>query len=156
MLLLNRRKPSNGGFVPFRVTIELRKEPSSLFSHQEPCLLLTQSDYSRAQHTEKYIQDRVAAELAKLERETLKKFKDTTDKSLETSSYEGPSVSGANDKIADLTKRLQDNISKAKVQTSDEFNSAREQVIKCLRDNEGRSLNCWDEVQQFRKLANEL
>ncbi|RLV85706.1 MICOS complex subunit MIC19 [Meyerozyma sp. JA9] len=116
----------------------------------------TQSDYSRAQHTEKYIQDRVAAELAKLERETLKKFKDTTDKSLETSSYEGPSVSGANDKIADLTKRLQDNISKAKVQTSDEFNSAREQVIKCLRDNEGRSLNCWDEVQQFRKLANEL
>ncbi|XYA00115.1 hypothetical protein QA089_002650 [Meyerozyma guilliermondii] len=116
----------------------------------------TQSDYSRAQHTEKYIQDRVAAELAKLERETLKKFKETTEESLETSSYEGTSVSGANDKIADLTKRLKDNISKAKVQTSDEFNSAREQVIKCLRDNEGRSLNCWDEVQQFRKLANEL
>lgn len=86
----------------------------------------------------------------------MKKFKETTEESLETSSYEGTSVSGANDKIADLTKRLKDNISKAKVQTSDEFNSAREQVIKCLRDNEGRSLNCWDEVQQFRKLANEL
>lgn len=126
------------------------------FSHSYPFPPLTQSDYSRAQHTEKYIQDRVAAELAKLEKDALKQFRDTTEESLQTGSDDGPSVAGANDKIAALTKRLQDNLSLAKVKTSDEFKASRENVLKCLRDNEGRSLNCWDEVQQFRKLAEEL
>lgn len=94
--------------------------------------------------------------MAKLEKEALTKFKDTTEKALETDSDNKFSVASANDKIASLTKKLQDNVSLSKVQTSDDFKTARELVLKCLRENEGKSLNCWDEVERFRKLANEL
>lgn len=60
------------------------------------------------------------------------------------------------DKISKLTSLLEENIKLAKVDVSAEVKAAREAVIACLKDNKGRSLNCWDEVEFFKKLVHEL
>jgi altered-inheritance-of-mitochondria protein 13 len=44
----------------------------------------------------------------------------------------------------------------AKVEVSKDVQEARGEVIKCLKDNKGKSLNCWDEVEAFTKLIKEL
>lgn len=117
----------------------------------------TESDYSRAQNTEKYIQDRVAQEIKKLEAQAVKQFKDTTNSAL-LKDDDKPSISvpASNEKIQHLTKLMQENISLTKVEVSEEIKSTRDSVIKCLKDNEGKSLNCWDEVQKFNLLVKDL
>ncbi|ODV80397.1 DUF1690-domain-containing protein [Suhomyces tanzawaensis NRRL Y-17324] len=115
-----------------------------------------ESDYSRAQHTEKYIQERVAAELSKLEQETIKRFQTTTSDSLLKDKADDVPIPSTNDKITKLTALLQENIKLAKVEVSDDIKSAREEVLKCLKENQGKTLNCWDEVEKFRKSVREL
>ncbi|CAH6718640.1 MICOS complex subunit Mic19p [[Candida] jaroonii] len=116
-----------------------------------------ESDYSRSQYTEKYIQDRVQQELTKLERETILKFQDTVNDSiLPEDSKDLISVEKSNDKITSLKKLMQENIELTKVEVSKEITSSRDLVLKCLKDNEGRSLNCWEEVQKFKQLVKDL
>mmetsp|Transcript_1137 Transcript_1137/g.1139 ORF Transcript_1137/g.1139 Transcript_1137/m.1139 type:complete len:149 (+) Transcript_1137:35-481(+) len=116
----------------------------------------TESDYSRAQYTEKYIQDRVASELRKLEQEAVKNFQSVTNDSLIKDNKPGLSVSTSNEKLDKLTKLLEENAKLAKVEVSKEVQEARGEVIKCLKDNKGKSLNCWEEVEAFTKLIKEL
>lgn len=117
----------------------------------------TQSDYSRSQYTEKYIQDRVAAELTKLEKETVKRFQDTANKAISSDELRPEvSVPMANERISKLTQLLKDNVKLAQVDVGDEVKRSRELVAKCLADNEGRSLNCWTEVEEFRRLVHNL
>ncbi|RCK60380.1 MICOS complex subunit MIC19 [Candida viswanathii] len=117
-----------------------------------------ESDFSRAQYTEKYIQDRVAVELARLEKETIKNFKNTTEKALLKEDKEDTklSVAAANEKITNLTDLLKKNAVLAQVVIPPTVQEARESVVKCLKDNQGRSLNCWDEVETFKQLVKEL
>ncbi|KAG4405105.1 hypothetical protein JTP64_005141 [Candida tropicalis] len=117
-----------------------------------------ESDFSRAQYTEKYIQDRVAAELNKLEKETIKNFKNTTENALLKEDKENTklSVAAANEKITKLTDLLKQNAILGKVAVPPNVQEARELVLKCLKENEGRSLNCWDEVETFKQLVKEL
>ncbi|RCK55849.1 MICOS complex subunit MIC19 [Candida viswanathii] len=117
-----------------------------------------ESDFSRAQYTEKYIQDRVAVELARLEKETIKNFKNTTEKALLKADKEDTklSVAAANEKITNLTDLLKKNAVLAQVVIPPTVQEARESVVKCLKDNQGRSLNCWDEVETFKQLVKEL
>ncbi|KAK6457504.1 uncharacterized protein RJT20DRAFT_125242 [Scheffersomyces xylosifermentans] len=116
-----------------------------------------ESDYSRAQYTEKYIQERVSAELTKLEKETIKNFQNTTNSALLPSdSSTDTSVPSLNEKIESLTKLLQENAKLAKIEIGDDVKSARELVIKCLKENPGKSLNCWDEVEAFKKVVRQL
>lgn len=119
-------------------------------------ILTKQSDYSRAQYTEKYIQDRVAAELKKLEKQTVKNFQAVTDNSLAKDNEPGLSVGASNEKLQKLTKLLEENAKLAKVEVSKDVQDARGEVIKCLKDNQGKSLNCWDEVEAFSKVIKEL
>ncbi|KAI5949638.1 hypothetical protein CANMA_005445 [Candida margitis] len=117
-----------------------------------------ESDYSRAQYTEKYIQDRVAEELKKLEAQTIKNFKQTTNDAIlkDKSNKPGLSVTESNAKIAKLTQLLQDNAKLEQINITPELKDSRENVIKCLKDNQGKSLNCWDEVETFRTLVRNL
>lgn len=119
-----------------------------------------QSDFSRAQYTEKYIQQRVAAELSKLEAETIKKFQQTTDDALLKSEGDNDnklaSAPALNEKITKLTEVLENNIKLTKIEVSDSVKNSRDEVIKCLNENQGKSLNCWEEVETFRKLVKEL
>ncbi|KAL6453914.1 MIC19 MICOS complex subunit MIC19 [Candida maltosa Xu316] len=116
-----------------------------------------ESDFSRAQYTEKYIQDRVASELSKLEKQTIKEFKNTTDKAILKDEGEAKlSVASVNEKIGKLTDLLKENASLAKIVTPANVQESRDAVIKCLKDNQGKSLNCWDEVEGFKQLVKEL
>ncbi|EAZ63333.1 hypothetical protein PICST_51523 [Scheffersomyces stipitis CBS 6054] len=116
-----------------------------------------ESDYSRAQYTEKYIQEKVAAELTKLEKEAITNFQNTTNGALLKSDAKPQlSVDSLNTKIDALTRRLQDNAKLGKIELGEDLKAAREEVIKCLKDNHGKSLNCWDEVESFKKLVRQL
>lgn len=116
-----------------------------------------ESDYSRAQSTEKYIQERVAQELQRLEAEANKQFKQTTDNAILTDNEKVTvSVPSSNEKIQHLKQLMQENIALTTVEVSNEVKSTRDSVIKCLKDNEGKSLNCWDEVQKFNQLVKDL
>ncbi|KAI5967132.1 hypothetical protein KGF57_000561 [Candida theae] len=127
-----------------------------------------ESDYSRAQYTEKYIQDRVAQELQKLEAQTIKQFKETTNKAISIDNNNNNNSSSSSDaksklsvtessaKIAKLTKLLEDNSKLEQVEITPALQNSREQVIKCLKENQGKSLNCWDEVETFRTLVRNL
>ncbi|CAX44300.2 mitochondrial protein, putative, partial [Candida dubliniensis CD36] len=117
-----------------------------------------ESDFSRAQYTEKYIQDRVAAELAKLEKQTISSFKETTDKALLKDDPEDQklSVAATNDKITNLTNVLKENALLGKVVIPPNVEESRNAVISCLKENQGKSLNCWEEVETFKKLVKDL
>lgn len=116
-----------------------------------------ESDYSRAQYTEKYIQDRVAQELKKLEAQTIKQFQQTTnDAILPKDDQKRISVPSSNEKILHLKQLMKENIDLTKVEVTDEVKTAREKVVSCFKDNNGKPLNCWDEVQAFRQLAKDL
>jgi altered-inheritance-of-mitochondria protein 13 len=115
-----------------------------------------ESDYSRAQYTEKYIQERVAQELTKLEKEAIAKFQNTTDLATGKDVEPQLSVLAANEKITKLTDLLNENIKLAKTEIDDKTKLARLSVIECLRNNEGKTLNCWDEVENFKNLVKDL
>ncbi|KAK6202395.1 uncharacterized protein RJT21DRAFT_118413 [Scheffersomyces amazonensis] len=116
-----------------------------------------ESDYSRAQHTEKYIQERVAEELTKLEKQSIKNFQQTTNAAL-IPIDEKPefSVPAANEKIAKLTELLKSNANLAKIEIPEAVVAAKDEVINCLKSNAGKSLNCWDEIESFRNLTKDL
>lgn len=115
------------------------------------------SDYSRAQYTEKYIQDRVALELDKLEKQAREKLNNIADESLIVESGDsGVSVRASNEKVTQLNTKVKENAKLAHVELSEDAKRARGEVINCLKDNKGRSLNCWDEVQNFKKLVDKL
>lgn len=113
-------------------------------------------DYSRAQYTEKYIQDRVAKELQKLEKDAVTKFNQSTAEALEKDSKPELSVATTNDKVVRLTKLLEENAKASQPQLPKETEAAREQVLACLKGNEGKVLNCWDEVKKYEKLVKAL
>lgn len=117
-----------------------------------------QSDFSRAQYTEKYIQDRVAAELAKLEKQTISSFKEATDNAILKDDPEDQklSVAATNDKIAKLTNTLKENALLGKVVIPPNVEESRNAVISCLKENQGKSLNCWEEVETFKRLVKDL
>lgn len=126
---------------------------ASFLSHLESS---QESDYTRAQYTEKYIQDRVASELSKLEKQAREQFQKATSESLDKTKDNKTSVAISNEKVQGLTKALQDSAKLILVELSDDIKKARGNVIACLKDNKGRALNCWDEVEQFKTLVNSM
>lgn len=117
-----------------------------------------ESDFSRAQYTEKYIQDRVAAKLAKLEKQTISSFKEATDNAILKDDPEDQklSVAATSDKIAKLTNTLKENALLGKVVIPPNVEESRNAVISCLKENQGKSLNCWEEVETFKRLVKDL
>lgn len=126
---------------------------ASFLSHLENS---QESDYSRSQYTEKYIQERVASELKKLEAETIQKFQETTSNALLKEDDNKVSVLSSNEKITRLTQLLKDNVKLVQIEISDDIKNARNSVIACLKDNQGKPLNCWDEVEQFKKSVHSM
>lgn len=132
-------------------------EIETLYSKQHFYTNYSQSDYSRAQYTEKYIQERVASELKKLETETINKFQGSLKESVNKVDDKSTlNVNETNEKIDKLTKVLEANSQFFKVEVNDSLTKSRNSVIECLKENKGKSLNCWDEVEEFRKLVKQL
>ncbi|SGZ46675.1 CIC11C00000003036 [Sungouiella intermedia] len=126
---------------------------ASFLSHLENS---QESDYTRSQYTEKYIQERVASELKNLEAETVEKFQATTGSSLLKEGDDKLSVKSSNEKISNLTKILQESAKLVQVELSSDIKDARQSVIACLKDNQGKPLNCWDEVDHFKSLVHSM
>lgn len=126
---------------------------ASFLSHLESS---KESDFTRAQYTESYIQERVAEELKKLEREAIDKFQETATSSVSKASGKEFSASSSNQKIASLSKLLQENARLVQLDLDKSVEAARDDVVACLKENKGQSLNCWEEVDKFKKLVHGL
>ncbi|SCU99034.1 LADA_0H17128g1_1 [Lachancea dasiensis] len=117
----------------------------------------TEGDYTRQQLAEKYLEQRVSEKLTQLEEETLKKFEDKLNTSLLSengASDKELSSKALSEKVSHLNERLAKlRESKAGKLSNENLKECKEVLIKCLRDNEGKPLNCFEEVQNFKKLA---
>lgn len=115
-----------------------------------------ESDYTRAQYTESYIQERVAKELNRLEAQAIESFKKTA--AAATLSEDGSklSVSSSNEKLNELSKSLKESAQQMQLELPQNLTDAKTSVLLCLKENAGKPLNCWDEVAEFKKLVHGL
>lgn len=126
---------------------------ASFLSHLENS---KESDYTRAQYAEKYIHERVASELKRLEGETITKFQNTTSDALTKVDNQKISVNSSNEKISKLKKLLRESEKSFQVQLNADIEATRQSVISCFMENQGKPLNCWEEVEQFKKLVHSI
>ncbi|SCU78931.1 LAMI_0A06590g1_1 [Lachancea mirantina] len=117
----------------------------------------TEIDYTRQQLADKYLEQRVSEKLVQLEEETLKKFENKLNTSLlaENLGKENEiSSHSLSDKVDALKQRL------AKLEqshtsgtVSDATDKLQKAIVQCLVDNKGKPLNCYEEIQAFKKLT---
>ncbi|KAH3683074.1 hypothetical protein WICPIJ_005947 [Wickerhamomyces pijperi] len=115
-----------------------------------------ETDYIRSQYTEKYIQEEVSKRLDALSAKVDAEFQNNLKKSLKTEDEdENVSFSKINAGLIELNEKLT-NKESSFLKLSEGVIAAKQEVVKCLQDNKGRPLNCWDEVKNFEKFVNEL
>ncbi|SCV04963.1 LANO_0G15478g1_1 [Lachancea nothofagi CBS 11611] len=117
----------------------------------------TEGDYTRQQLANRYLEQRVSEKLSQLEEETLKKFEDKLNTSLlseDGHSNNELSSKALSEKVTHLNERLAKIKENQAIKLSnDSLKQCKEALANCLRDNEGKPLNCFEEVQNFKKLA---
>lgn len=126
-----------------------------------------QTDVSRLQSLELHIQQRVAAELQRVRAQEAEALRDAQQK-LSAEPAPAPAIEGADDQqqqpqvvssgpsrkevskaIEDLRGKLEE---RRKVRPlPDSLESARGEVVRCLRENDRRPLDCWREVEAFKE-----
>ncbi|KAK4682829.1 hypothetical protein QC764_119620 [Podospora pseudoanserina] len=113
-----------------------------------------ETDASRLQAIELEIQARVAAELKRLrdqESEALraaqaKLAESTDDKTADDNSKTSYTVSK---EVQALQKKLEER-KRIRSQLPESLENARSGVVRCLRENDRRPLDCWREVEAFK------
>lgn len=155
-LLFRSRSPFDSSFVP----------------NHRPNLHEQQTDVSRLQALELKIQERVAAELRRLREQEAEALREAQRKlSAEPSAaaehpqgdnhqqqqqqqYSGPSRQEVSKAAEDLGARLEE---RRKVRRlPDSVERARSEVVRCLRENDRRPLDCWREVEAFKEEVRKL
>lgn len=121
-----------------------------------------ETNFSRKQLAERYIEQKVSDRLSELEEETLKKFENKLDNSLLTDennskdkdSSSSQSSSLLNEKIAKLNEKL-DNLQERNNIKHSKFSNdpVRTDLTKCLLENKGKPLNCYEQIEKFKKLV---
>ncbi|ROT40907.1 DUF1690-domain-containing protein [Sodiomyces alkalinus F11] len=110
-----------------------------------------ETDTSRAQLTEIQIQARVADALKELEgksTDALKKKIATVGEEVQPPA-DGPSRQSVTREIESLRSKLEE---RRKVRDLPEgVENARNEVVRCLRENDRRPLDCWQEVEAFKR-----
>jgi MICOS complex subunit MIC19 len=123
-----------------------------------------QTDSTREKTLELHIQSRVTAELEKLrERESrlLKELEDqisneplSSPENPISQQVESPTSTTVHESIASLRSKL---ASRRKLEEIDEsVEKAKNNVVRCLRENDRRPLDCWREVEAFRREVGRL
>ena len=131
-----------------------------------------ESDSTRAKDLELHIQTRVAAELKRLEAQTSQSLKDLEEAISATpddpaAKKEPPQRDGEDGKgelsrasvqkeIEALKQKLSERQVREDVLGDGKVNGAREEVVKCLRGNDRRPLDCWKEVESFKREVGKL
>ncbi|KAL2180790.1 uncharacterized protein P884DRAFT_326829 [Thermothelomyces heterothallicus CBS 202.75] len=126
-----------------------------------------ETDVSRLQSLELHIQERVAAELRRLreqEAESLRAAQqklsaepaaaDQAQGSEQQRQLGGPSRHEVAKAIQDLRAKLEER--KKVRQLPETVESAKNDVVRCLRENDRRPLDCWREVEAFKEEVRKL
>ncbi|KAL1843884.1 hypothetical protein VTJ49DRAFT_6827 [Mycothermus thermophilus] len=128
-----------------------------------------ETDVSRLQALELHIQERVAAELKRLRaqeteglREAQKKLSELPaadeDQQQDDSTHQrqltGPTRHEVSKAIDDLRAKLEERRQMRPLPEGVE--RARNEVTRCLRENDRRPLNCWREVEAFKEEVRRL
>ncbi|KAK4242018.1 hypothetical protein C8A03DRAFT_29759 [Achaetomium macrosporum] len=115
-----------------------------------------ETDVSRLQAQELQIQERVGAELKRLRAQEAEALREAQQKLSDDQDQQpsGPSRQEVSKQIKDLTSKLEE---RRKVrQLPDSVESARNEVVRCLRENDRRPLDCWREVEAFKEEVRRL
>ncbi|KAK3383577.1 hypothetical protein B0T24DRAFT_54507 [Lasiosphaeria ovina] len=119
-----------------------------------------ETNVSRKQGVELEIQARVAAELKRLQKAEAAALKDAQEKlsaarkQAGTEDQSGPSRHVVSKEVAALHAKL---VERRKVRDLPEgVEAARGEVVRCLRENDRRPLDCWREVEQFKEEVRRL
>ncbi|ESZ91614.1 putative altered inheritance of mitochondria protein 13, mitochondrial [Sclerotinia borealis F-4128] len=124
------------------------------------------SDSTRAKTLELHIQARVASELKKLQERASKDFEELTTKLSNEESSPPSEEKSAGDSLRQLGRNaVQKDVEglrkkleqRKKVQDLDEgVEKAKSEVVRCLRENDRRPLDCYKEVEAFRREVRRL
>ncbi|KAK3941930.1 putative DUF1690 domain-protein [Diplogelasinospora grovesii] len=117
-----------------------------------------ETDVSRQQALELQIQARVAAELKRLQAQEAEALREAQEKLSAPPSTEGQQ--DGNDKSSGLSRQtvskeveaLRHKLEERKQvrQLPESVEAARSEVVRCLRENDRRPLDCWQEVERFK------
>ncbi|KAK4117547.1 DUF1690-domain-containing protein [Canariomyces notabilis] len=114
-----------------------------------------ETDVSRLQSLELAIQERVGAELKRLRaqeadalREARQKLSDEPSTELQQGG-EAPSRHAVAKAVEDLRVKLEERRRVREVPEG--VDKARNEVVRCLRENDRRPLDCWREVEAFKE-----
>jgi len=123
-----------------------------------------QTDSTRAKTLELHIQSRVANELKRLQERAAKDFEELQAKiSAQESSKKEKSAGdtlrelgreSVQKDVTELRKKLEQR--KRLTDVDEGVEKAKGDVIKCLRENDRRPLDCWKEVERFREEVRRL
>ncbi|KND89891.1 MICOS complex subunit mic19 [Tolypocladium ophioglossoides CBS 100239] len=121
-----------------------------------------ETDASRAKLIEQHIQARVTEELKKLqqrESEALKLAHDKTSSAdvgdgKDKDAASGPTRFSVGKEVEELRRKLEER--KQVRALPDGVENARSEVIRCLRENDRRPLDCWQEVENFKAEVKKL
>lgn len=112
-----------------------------------------QTDASRAKLVELQIQSRVADELKKIQQKETEALNLAHEKLSsagpdKNAEDQGPSRSSVAKEVEALRTKLE--ARKAVRALPDSVEGARAEVVRCLRENDRRPLDCWQEVENFK------
>lgn len=122
-------------------------------------LMQQQDNVAHQQALELEIQRRVAAELKRLQAEEAESFQEKQAKlsaaaEEQTSDDNKPSRQTVSKEIETLRAKLDE---RRKVRAiPDSVEAARSEVVRCLRENDRRPLDCWREVEAFKEEVRKL
>lgn len=119
----------------------------------ETLTTLAQSDTSRQSAVELEIQKRVAAELQKLHAEESEALKKTVSEVLAQAPKDGPKEQHTSHTVSKEIEALRAKLQERRQvrELPEGVEAARSEVVRCLRENDRRPLDCWKEVENFKE-----
>ncbi len=113
-----------------------------------------ETNYTRQQFSAQFIEKEVNKRLKELQTSKLNQLDSKlTEALLPAKDDDGKSVASVNEKLTEINKRLKQ-INESKPSKNQELLKAEKAVASCLSKNRKEVLNCWDEVEAIKKLAN--
>ncbi|POS69316.1 hypothetical protein DHEL01_v212290 [Diaporthe helianthi] len=117
-----------------------------------------ETDASRAQLAELQVQARVASELRKLQQEEDKRLGELTDKLASAPGDDSKQPSVTRHEVSKEVQALRAKLEQRKGvrEVPEAVEAARGDVVRCLRENDRRPLDCWREVERFKEEVRRL
>ncbi|KAH8762022.1 hypothetical protein F5883DRAFT_424575 [Diaporthe sp. PMI_573] len=117
-----------------------------------------ETDASRAQLAELQVQARVASELRKLQQEEDRRLRELTDKLASAPGDDSKQPSMTRHEVSKEVRELRAKLEQRKGvrEVPEAVEAARGDVVRCLRENDRRPLDCWREVERFKEEVRRL